>query len=597
MRGGAPDPVREEMNGGGRGGSEHGEVGNPGPPVHRWVWVVVSCMALPTLVFVSGVHRLPVAVVPYLSGDVQSQRHVSEDGGRLREASQRRQRVARNGPQEDGELAPPRVASDPLPRDSLAAGGFDSESCLSRQEISLYRDKPPPWEPSSHLLQRLREYEARHKLCAPNTELYNETLSLLLRPGRPTTSGDPPPACKYLVWSPRDGLGNRMLSLASTFAYALLTRRVLLIDRSKDMADLFCEPFPETTWLLPPDHPLAPFYVFDKSYPQRYGKVLIGNKKRIPAFVYLHLAHDYTDDDKRFFCDPSGEEEEEEGSSPLHAIPWVVVRSNQYFIPALFLNPAFENELHRLFPEKEAVFHLLSRYLFHPTNAVWGLITRYYRAYLAMAEEKVGIQIRVFDNRAAPFDVVLKQILNCTLREKLLPEVTSTTRRPGVVSSGAGERTPTKSVLLTSLSSGYFERIKDMYWEHPAAGGGVVVRVHQPSHEEWQQTDSGGHDRKALAEMYLLGLSDALVTTAGSTFGYVAQALAGVRPRVMAAPAGGGVPEPACVRAASAEPCFQYPPSYDCRAGRRGDLGKVAPYVRHCEDVNWGLQLVERSQG
>ncbi|KAI7996370.1 Fucosyltransferase 2 [Camellia lanceoleosa] len=46
----------------------------------------------------------------------------------------------------------------------------------------------------------------------------------------------------------------------------------------------------------------------------------------------------------------------------------------------------------KLFPEKETVFHHLGRYLFYPSNQVWGLITIYYHAYLAKADEGIGIQ-------------------------------------------------------------------------------------------------------------------------------------------------------------------------------------------------------------
>ena len=47
-----------------------------------------------------------------------------------------------------------------------------------------------------------------------------------------------------------------------------------------------------------------------------------------------------------------------------------------------------------LVPERDAVFHHLARYLFHPTNRVWGLVTRYYRAYLARAELRLGVHAR-----------------------------------------------------------------------------------------------------------------------------------------------------------------------------------------------------------
>lgn len=64
-----------------------------------------------------------------------------------------------------------------------------------------------------------------------------------------------------------------------------------------------------------------------------------------------------------------------------------------------------------------------------------------------------------------------------------------------------------------------------------------MVSVHQPSHEEFQRFGVRSHDSKAWAEIYLLSLTDVLITTSQSTFGYVAQGLGGLRPWVMYKPA------------------------------------------------------------
>ena len=50
-------------------------------------------------------------------------------------------------------------------------------------------------------------------------------------------------------------MGNQMLSVVSTFLYALLTGRVILVHEPPAMEGLFCEPFPGTSWILPPDFP------------------------------------------------------------------------------------------------------------------------------------------------------------------------------------------------------------------------------------------------------------------------------------------------------------------------------------------------------
>ncbi|CAM8929680.1 unnamed protein product [Rhodiola kirilowii] len=459
----------------------------------------------------------------------------------------------------------------------LLVSGFDESSCISRYQSALYR-KQSPFKPSSYLLSRIRSYEALHKRCGPNTEPYQKMLEQLKK-GQTAEPSD----CSYVVWISYSGLGNRILTLASAFIYALLTNRVLLVDPGVDIADLFCEPFAEASWLLPRDFPLmSQFNSFDQKSQHCYGKILKGASSAnsaVPPYVYLHLAHDYDDQDKLFFCD--------ENQDFLRKVPWLIMRTDNYFVPSLFLMPSYERELNSMFPQKEAIFHLIGRYLFHPTNSVWGLITRYYQAYLANADERIGIQIRVFETGPGPFQYVLDQILSCTMKKNLLPEI----NMQNPISSPRG-KSKSIAVLMTSLSAGYFEKIRNLYWEHSTVDGEIIA-VYQPSHEEYQQTGKKMHNRKAWAEMYLLSLSDVLVTSSWSTFGYVAQSLGGLKPWILYKPENSTTPDPACQRAMSMEPCFHAPPFYDCRAKKGIDTGKLVPHVRHCEDMSWGLKLVD----
>lgn len=467
-------------------------------------------------------------------------------------------------------------------RDKLLGGllipGFDEGSCLSRYRSSSYR-RTSPHKPSPYLLSKLRAYEALHRRCGPDTKPYNEAAEQL-RSGSSVSSTE----CKYIVWISYSGLGNKILTLASAFLYALLTNRVLLVDPGKNMADLFCEPFPEKSWLLPNDFPLKDqFSKFDLKSPHSHGNILKSNAlntatQPLPLYLYLNLVHDYDDHDKLFFCDQE--------QALLGKVPWLILKTDNYFVPSLFLIPSFERELSNLFPQKDTVFHHLGRYLFHPSNHVWGLITRYYEAYLSSADERIGIQVRVFVDGRGPFEHIKDQILGCTLKEKLLPEVD----KEGF-SSIPLEHPRVKAVLLTSLSSGYSEKVRTLYWEHPTKTGDVVG-VYQPSYEKYQQTGKKIHNRKAWAEMYLLSFSDVLVTSAWSTFGYVAQGLGGLKPWILYKTENLTVPDPPCVRAMSMEPCFHSPPFYDCKAKKGIDTGAVVPHVRHCEDISWGLKLV-----
>lgn len=460
----------------------------------------------------------------------------------------------------------------------LLPGGFDAKSCLSRHHSGSYR-KESQYKPSSYLLSRLRSYESHLKRCGPYTMSYNKTVEKL-KAGQQINPSDS--GCNYVVWISYSGLGNRILTLASAFLYALLTNRVLLVDRGADMADLFCEPFPETSWFLPLDFPITnQFNKFNQTSPHSYGNIVKNatlDESNTP-FLYLHLAHDYGDHDKLFFC--------EQDQAAFQKIDWLIIKTDNYFIPSLFLIPSFEQELNSLFPEKETVFHFIGRYLLYPTNSIWGLITRFYEAYLAKADEKIGIQIRVFDTGVGPFQHVLDQILACTMKENLLPEVDVNNQ---IIIPSTNQKT--KAVLMTSLSSGYLDKVRDIYWEHPTVTG-EIIGVYQPSHEEYQQTEKKMQNKKAWAEMYLLSLTDKLVTSSWSTFGYVAQGLGGLKPWILYKPENATAPDPPCRRAMSMEPCFHAPPFYDCKKKTGIDTGAVVPHVRHCEDMSWGLKLVD----
>ncbi|KAK7347293.1 hypothetical protein VNO80_21823 [Phaseolus coccineus] len=202
------------------------------------------------------------------------------------------------------------------------------------------------------------------------------------------------------------------------------------------------------------------------------------------AIGHLHIVHDYDDHDKLFFCD--------EEQHFLQEVPWFVMKTDNYFVPSLFLMPSLEQELNDLFPNKETVFHFLD------------------------------------------------QILACILKHKLLPDVNH--QQDAINSSGIPK---SKAVLMTSLSSGYFEKVRDMYWEYPTVTG-EVVGVYQPSHEGYQQTQKQTHNQKAWAELYLLSLTDALVTSSRSNFGYAAQGLGGLKPWILYKPDSPRSPLSAC---------------------------------------------------
>ncbi|WVZ73537.1 hypothetical protein U9M48_021829 [Paspalum notatum var. saurae] len=468
----------------------------------------------------------------------------------------------------------------------LLSAAFDESSCQSRYKSNLYR-KPSPFPLSPYLVQKLRKYEAYHKKCGPGTKRYRRAIKQL-KAGR--NAGDS--ECKYVVWFPCNGLGNRMLTIASTFLYALLTDRVLLMHVAPEQEGLFCEPFPGSSWVLPGSFPHNNPQKLHIGAPESYANMLKNSVVRnddpasvpassLPPYVYLHVEQFQLKLSDNVFCD--------EDQAMLGKFTWMIIKSDSYFAPALFLTPMFEEELAKMFPKKEAVFHHLGRYLFHPTNRVWGIVRRYYEAYLARVDEKIGFQIRIFPEKPIKFENMYDQLMRCVREQRLLPEL-GAAEQPTNTTADAGK---VKAVLIASLYSGYYEKIRGMYYESPTKSGEIVA-VFQPSHEEQQQYTSNEHNQKALAEIYLLSYCDKITMSAWSTFGYVAYSFAGVKPWILLRPDWNKeTSEVACVRSTSAEPCLHSPPILSCRAKRDVDVATIKPYVRHCEDVGFGLKLFD----
>ncbi|KAJ3677006.1 hypothetical protein LUZ60_002730 [Juncus effusus] len=476
-----------------------------------------------------------------------------------------------------------------LPNNKFLGGllscDFDEQSCLSRYQTFLYR-KQSDHILSSYLVTKLRKYEYLHRKCGPGTTLFKKSLEQL-KSNHSTDQLE----CNYVIWSPFGGLGNRMLTIASTFLYALLTNRVMLIDHSVDLIDLFCEPFPDSSWILPPNFPIKDFEPFGFESNQSYGYMLMNNlisenpniqATTLPPFVYVHLQFSYVWNGlhKLFFCDNN--------QFALRKFNWMLIKSDNYFVPGLFMISQYKEELDLMFPSKETVFHHLGRYLFHPSNPVWEITMSHYNSSLVKAKEKFGIQIRDFMWSNISTENRFDQIMNCTHMENILPTVNlDQANNPSSNKIGSNS----KSVLITSLSNDYYKKMVQ-YYRHPTIND-EQVHVYQPSHEGNQILDNFSHDEKALSEIILLSFSDVLVTSAWSTFGYVSYGLAGTRPWILLSRRDGMVPDPPCVRVISIEPCFHTPPNFDCKNKKDADTGRMVRYVRHCQDVSEGIQLVD----
>ncbi|CAI0421238.1 unnamed protein product [Linum tenue] len=469
------------------------------------------------------------------------------------------------------------------------------QTCVSREKLQSFSSRNSNHHispPSPYLLSRLLEYEQHHKRCDPLSKPFDRT----------SKNEDLAQDCRYIVFTPgNDELATTMLSLSSSFLYALLTDRVLLVDFDPSMIGLFCEPFRKSTWLLPGE-----FTFRDRARSAEFRQVFsLGHLMRkqnqkqdqklqadTASLLFLYLSMDYDDHDKLFYRDETQE--------LLKNVPWLVLRSEQYFLPYFFLLPCFRTELDKLFPDdKETVFHHLGRYLFNPSNQAWGAIARFYDDYLVKAEQRVGLEIKVGNPYETPPYLMLPHILKCIQEEsKILPRLQQNNTTTRITILPSFRRKTSKVILVESLLPEFYSELKNMYSTRPIADGegSVSVRVYRTSsHEGMQKSDRNYHNMKALVDVYLLSMCDVLVISPFSTFGYVASGLAGLNPWFLKNPGDYETKplEPACRRAVSPEPCFLFHPGeyvpnavHHCR----GRLGPV-PVILYCEDFVFGFKL------
>ncbi|KAL3691806.1 hypothetical protein R1sor_005457 [Riccia sorocarpa] len=450
-------------------------------------------------------------------------------------------------------------------------------SCKSRSQQPHRKNY---FQPSNELIRRLRRYEARHGKCADRAARNFF---------QPSESQDDD--CRYVVWTQQSGFGNRLITLTSAFLYALLTDRTLLVERTEETAVLFCEPFPSGSWLLPLEFTGELIYSLDESSPHRFAHNFTNDRARggsteTANFSYIHLTWTKDDEDKTFFCD--------ESQVQLERVPWIFMRADNYLVPSYFFISRFSPDLGALFPDKEAVFNLLGNYLFQPSDVAWGRITRYYRYYLADHDRLLGIQIRTYQAKS-PLPNFSEQLQKCIVENNLLPKVVVDGQSEDI-SRLREKKNGTTGVLITSLDSYYYDNLQEHYLSGRVESGESVA-VDQPSHEEAQLTGISSHDLKAWAEIYLLSLSDSLIISGWSTFGYAAHALAGIRPWILLNVNDDQVHDPPCIYGKSVEPCdFAFPiGKFKCPSEDIPRDTNIFPYVQSCDDWESGGKLVNES--
>ncbi|MCO5577671.1 hypothetical protein L7F22_031502 [Adiantum nelumboides] len=457
---------------------------------------------------------------------------------------------------------------------------------IRRSQQYLYRNSSQnkPLPPS--FLVAWASYSLMHKACFNHswTEAYLNRESLH-------------DSCRFLVYiEEREGLGNGLLSLASAFAFALATDRVLLIDGRKNIAKLLCEPFPESSWVLPRDFPYQNLQNHSILGP------LVANRFNESA-ASLNLQHNLRGQDEPIFC--------EETYTALMGVKWVAWKSNQYFVTNFFLVPSFWEHLRPIFGDDvEHIFTYISRVLLLPTNDTWAFILREFWSYLSGAVSRLGVQVRLHGRpNLAEYDRgAYDNVLNCLVENGYLPssvdadpssvdadkftELSSLYNRKMQALRGDVSSNVDVVMLVASLQGKYAETMKDHFGQLSTKGA-KMVRVHSVS--QLGSENKGFYQAQlAFVEIWLLSFGDKLATSAYSTFGYIAQGMGDIHPLILRLRKNDF--NASCVLGHSVEPCNHYPRKPRECLGATAKLSEdhkqwIRAHLRHCQDHTMGWQL------
>lgn len=334
---------------------------------------------------------------------------------------------------------------------------------------------------------------------------------------------------KYLfIELKTSGLGNRMMNIISGLLVALLTKRILIIRSTTfAMEHVFCEPFANSS-------------VFAASNTvQDWDRFT--NRNNSAVFLIGNAASTFIKDlrtrdvQQMYYNDK----------------PIWLLRTEQYFLPILFTNPFYVGRLNEWFPNRDVATGLM-RYFFHPTNDIWDDILDTYSSSSSSSRSQhqvidVGIQLREW-----------------TMKKDQDHETIRCLER---VYEKNNNKTHFFAASLMNIKE-YAKLIGHPEW--------VITQKYSDGVEE----HSEGQVRDALHDMWLMSLTNDLVISEISTFGYVSMALKG-RP---------------CLVASATQPCY-YPVSHEpCfhLAERIGFFPQLTDYNAsfvQCEDFKGGWKL------
>jgi xyloglucan fucosyltransferase len=346
----------------------------------------------------------------------------------------------------------------------------------------------------------------------------------------------PAPSLFLISLSCQLGLGNQLETLVSSFVLALLTERIFLVDGAT------------VHHLLQPPEGM------------RWHWELLFNELGEPFIhsrsLMVNLQWQNPLEFSPLLCNDL---------SKYYKEQFVFLFSDQYYLPALHHNPHYAQFFRDWFPPID-IFGPLARFLVRPRASVAAEIVRFHRQ-LALSNSSssrrriIGIQLRTatmkgFDAEFCAWDSwAMADYPAAYFKCALLMDVLS--QSSGSYHAPSSDSDSNTAAAMTSLGgSGAEEHIgksavfflaTDNENVRPLAKAALGRRVHYFEQEVTRKINVG--HATALIDMFLLALSDDIITTSMSTFGYVAAGLASLPPVLLSFQA-------QCARELTSQPCF-----------------------------------------
>ncbi|CAI5463782.1 unnamed protein product [Closterium sp. Yama58-4] len=456
------------------------------------------------------------------------------------------------------------------------------KECWSKHERHQYWQAGAHVEPSAAFTRQKTEYERMHQRC---TEGITDWKAFYFNQSEGLSPAADVEGCKYAFLIPGQwhGLGNRIMSLISTFTYAFITHRAILMPDDGLMPSLLCNPFEHSSWLIPASH----FWSIKADLEQGPRNVA-EQADRHSRGVFCHLDWITPEEEWTFFCRRTQEEMAEK--------PFMMFWSDMYFVPPLYFVPSLAARLEVLFPDRRVFTHV-ARYILLPANYLWDRIVRAFHGHMEHQDVLVGLQVRPVEE--TPEDV-FDRVLTCLISTQYLPAVIPPDQWQAMADDVDDEglreaRGQSIGVFVASLNGTYGSRLAALYSQGKPQSAQTVT-FHSESHDAAERQDDRQQYASALIEMFLLSFSHRLVVSDYSTFGYTAAALGSLDPWSLNIVKRGQADwrtnnRPVCQRTES-QPCsLSIRPKFTCPDGDLHTTESEVSFVRPCPVIGTGLHL------